>query len=137
MLGLNKKWFLHAYCDKQLCCCYYSLVFINHYLVSESTTKPEPQAGTPVLQTGAAQLRFMKPGEGILLRSASRDLCADARSGRSAGHHALPAWASSEAVRDTCSLGDQEAVRNAGVSAAGITCQDKAQEKLACVRVPE
>lgn len=38
-------------------------LLLGHYWVSESTAKPEPYARTPVLQTRAAQLRFMESGD--------------------------------------------------------------------------
>lgn len=53
------------------------------------------------------------------------------------GHHTLPSQVSDGPAQDGRSLRDQEAVRNAGLPAGGITCQDKAQEKLACGPVPE
>lgn len=71
------------------------------------------------------------------MRSVGRELHANTSAGRSAGHHTVPSWASSDVVHDSRSLRDKGAGRSPGLPAGGITCQGKAREKLTCGPAPD
>jgi len=117
--------------------CLLTLLFLLlcHYLVSKSSTKLEPQAGTPVLQTRAVQLRFVKSVEGKVCYwglQAGACVRTPGPAGQPDTTRSLPVLAMGQRTPE----GSRDC-KKCGVAAGGITCQDKAQEKLACGPVPD